>query len=392
MQNILSSILPSSLLAIGMTVSSANADNPAYAPGDLVLFFQKLGSSNTVYVNLGNAAKNFRGPAAGPADGVNKINFLNINTELTTAFGPSWAFDPTLYAGAAGVWGSSATDKVTLQDGDPNRTLYITKARSAVGAVGSPDSSGWDLSLAGNTAMTSAASGIESQNNVLESYTSATAVVTTFSSFIDDQNPFLSPGIQGPAMNGALEGGIQQAGATAAFGTFGGAGQVEFALDLYRVLASDVASNQIHGTERVGSYEGTITVGTDGKVSFIATNEVKQPEIVVQQPVGTGLADGKVTKNFGSLAVGKTSTAKTFTIKNTGKANLTNLAITKNGTQATDFIVSALPVTSLLPGKSTTFTVKFKPTAKGVRNSAIHIKSNDANENPFDIKLTGTGS
>jgi hypothetical protein len=35
--------------------------------------------------------------------------------------------------------------------------------------------------------------------------------------------------------------------------------------------------------------------------------------------------------------------------------------------------------------------VTFKPTAKGARIAAIHIKSNDADENPFDIDLAGQG-
>src|SRR5204862_73933 len=41
---------------------------------------------------------------------------------------------------------------------------------------------------------------------------------------------------------------------------------------------------------------------------------------------------------------------------------------------------------------STSFTVTFTPTAAGARAAAIHIASNDADENPFDISLTGTGS
>jgi hypothetical protein len=51
----------------------------------------------------------------------------------------------------------------------------------------------------------------------------------------------------------------------------------------------------------------------------------------------------------------------------------------------------APPKTSLAPGSSTTFKVIFKPSAKGTRKANIHIKSNDADENPFDIKLTGQG-
>ncbi|MEI6607484.1 MAG: cadherin-like beta sandwich domain-containing protein, partial [Verrucomicrobiota bacterium] len=39
----------------------------------------------------------------------------------------------------------------------------------------------------------------------------------------------------------------------------------------------------------------------------------------------------------------------------------------------------------------TSFTVTFAPAALGTRSAAIHIASNDANENPFDISLTGNG-
>jgi Lamin Tail Domain/Abnormal spindle-like microcephaly-assoc'd, ASPM-SPD-2-Hydin len=113
------------------------------------------------------------------------------------------------------------------------------------------------------------------------------------------------------------------------------------------------------------------------------------PEIAVQQPTGSDLVDGTAKKSFGSVKIGKTSSAKIFTIKNTGKANLTGLTITKNGKHARDFIVTAPAKTIVAPGGTTTFKVRFKPTTKGTRNAAIHLKNNDANESPFDIGLTG---
>lgn len=149
------------------------------------------------------------------------------------------------------------------------------------------------------------------------------------------------------------------------------------------------------------------TVGTKAAALHIASNDedesvinltltgtafVNVPEIVVQQPTGSDLVDGAVKKSFGTVVIGKTGTAKTFTIKNIGQANLTGLAITKTGKQAKDFIVTAPGKVTLAPGQSTTFKVKFQPAAKGVRNAAIHLKSNDANESPFDISLTGTGA
>ena len=113
------------------------------------------------------------------------------------------------------------------------------------------------------------------------------------------------------------------------------------------------------------------------------------PEIAVQQPIGSELVDGAAKKSFGTVKLGKTGITKIFTIKNTGKANLTGLLITKNGKHARDFIVTAPTRTTIAAGGSTTFNVRFKPTAKGTRTAAIHIKSNDANESPFDISLTG---
>jgi hypothetical protein len=120
---------------------------------------------------------------------------------------------------------------------------------------------------------------------------------------------------------------------------------------------------------------------------------VKQgPDISVQQPAGTQLVDGSAKKSFGTQSVGSAGIAKTFTIKNVGAANLTRLAITKTGSHNKDFSVSALAATTLAPGKATTFKVTFTPTATGTRNAAIHIKSNDADEKVFDIKLSGQGA
>ena len=114
-------------------------------------------------------------------------------------------------------------------------------------------------------------------------------------------------------------------------------------------------------------------------------------EIVVEQPVGTNLTDGSASISFGSALLSSPTTAKTFTIKNTGGVALTGLSITKDGTHASDFTVSALGSTSVAPGASTTITVTLTAAALGARTAAIHIASDDADENPFDISLSGNG-
>ncbi len=115
------------------------------------------------------------------------------------------------------------------------------------------------------------------------------------------------------------------------------------------------------------------------------------PEIAVEQPLGTGLTDGSGTTTLPATVVGASSAATTFTIRNTGTAELSGISITKDGTHAADFTVSAPPV-SIAPGGSATFTVVFSPVASGTRTAAIHITSNDADENPFNISLSATGN
>lgn len=114
------------------------------------------------------------------------------------------------------------------------------------------------------------------------------------------------------------------------------------------------------------------------------------PDITVEQPAGSPMADGSAKRSFGTVSAGE-SALRTFTVRNDGTARLSNLAITKNGLHAADFTVTASAKTILKPGASTTFKVTFSPKAAGTRSATIHIQSNDADESPFDIKLGGEG-
>ncbi len=133
-----------------------------------------------------------------------------------------------------------------------------------------------------------------------------------------------------------------------------------------------------------GSYQaGSFTIGTAS---------VKGPEIDVKPQNDSDLTDGVGKTKFGNIVVTKTGVAKKFIIKNSGNAPLKNLAISIDGKNKSDFLFSALKKNQLADGESTEFTVKFKPSDFGTRNATIHISSNDKNENPFDIKLTGFGA
>ena len=259
---------------------SAMATNSYFATGDLLLTFQKVGSVNTVYADLGSAAS-FRGASAGTYAS-NKLNIADLNTILSTAFGAGWASDPSIYTGVAGVYSVSNTSSSVIS-GDASRTLYVSAARSAVGSVGSLNSSA--PSVATNTDMTGAAGSILAQNSVFADVTDTTVSPPRNNGYdaqvimspvtisrIDDKQPiitFNSSNYQDAGF-GVFAGGIQQQGDVNTFGSFGVAGTVEFALDLYRIVAVNGKTNSIDGTLRSGDYQGTITVNSSGKVSFVA--------------------------------------------------------------------------------------------------------------------------
>lgn len=139
-----------------------------------------------------------------------------------------------------------------------------------------------------------------------------------------------------------------------------------------------------------------LTTDFDGDIRsasspVIGADEIPLPDIAVAQT--SALADGAGSVDFGSVTLGSSSTAKIFTITNPGTADLSSLVVSKIGTDAGDFTVSALSATSIPVGNGTaTFTVTFSPGTEGSKTAAIHIGSNVIGaKNPFDITLTGTG-
>ncbi len=114
------------------------------------------------------------------------------------------------------------------------------------------------------------------------------------------------------------------------------------------------------------------------------------PEIAVEQPLNVNLVDG-ASKGFGGVAVGA-NVSLIFIIKNIGSVDLTGLGVTIDGSDAALFNLTASPAAPVSgPSGSTSFTVTFAPTTAGLKNAALHIASNDADENPFDINLSGQG-
>jgi formylglycine-generating enzyme required for sulfatase activity len=115
------------------------------------------------------------------------------------------------------------------------------------------------------------------------------------------------------------------------------------------------------------------------------------PEIGIEQPQGTTLAAGASQIDFGSVNLGSVSNPFVFTIRNTGSATLSGIAISKSGDHTADFTVGNLGLTEIAPGGTSTFTVTFNPGGAGARIASLLIGSNDADESPFEIELSGFG-
>lgn len=124
------------------------------------------------------------------------------------------------------------------------------------------------------------------------------------------------------------------------------------------------------------------------------TGAVTQPEISVEQPLLNilGAAGSFIGRDLGTLLPGTSSVPMSFTIRNVGFHPLTGLAVTVDGANAADFAATAPLAASLAAGGTTTFTVTFTPSATGSRSAVLHIFSNDLDENPFDIQLSGLGA
>ncbi|TDU70775.1 putative delta-60 repeat protein [Prosthecobacter fusiformis] len=142
----------------------------------------------------------------------------------------------------------------------------------------------------------------------------------------------------------------------------------------------------------VGGYQN----GSGGMVELVAnfnTTESKA-EIAVEYPFGTEIETGVGSVDFGSAASsgdGTGSTVRTFKVKNSGTDPLAGLGITFSGEDAGAFTVSAPAQAPVLPNGETTFTVRFSPEISGPNTARLLLASNDADENPYEIQVTGTG-
>lgn len=89
--------------------------------------------------------------------------------------------------------------------------------------------------------------------------------------------------------------------------------------------------------------------------------------------------------------VGSASGKRTLTIENRGRADLYGIKVLVGGADATSFTAGNLGQGVLKPGGRTTFDISFNPKSRGLKSAEVRIASNDTDEDPFIIKVQGSG-
>ncbi len=151
------------------------------------------------------------------------------------------------------------------------------------------------------------------------------------------------------------------------------------------------ASYQITNARTAVQRDGKIVVAviTDAKLVVLRLLG-DDPDLTVEHPLGTNLAAAPVpTIDFGPVVAGQSQT-RTVYLSNRSPADLEGLKVVRGtaGTPAEFTIVSEVPAT-LATGESVPLTLVLTPSSPGKKTATFEIQSNDPDESPFTLSLTG---
>lgn len=140
-----------------------------------------------------------------------------------------------------------------------------------------------------------------------------------------------------------------------------------------------------HGTTANSGGEWNGTTYSSGVITVTRPREIN-----IKQDVTNIATSGTYT--FGNQISGTNSSAITFTVENTGQEILSVGALSIGGANASEFFITQVASATVNGGGSTSFTVTFSPTSIGTKAAQLSLVNDDADENPYVINLTGTGT
>ncbi|MGV3660420.1 MAG: M36 family metallopeptidase, partial [Prosthecobacter sp.] len=147
------------------------------------------------------------------------------------------------------------------------------------------------------------------------------------------------------------------------------------------------------GFSGVDSFPFTVTSeGTTSTPACVVITVLPgPPDASVEFPDGTELADGGGVADFGPLAVGLTSLRQVL-IKNASGGPLSLLSFRVDGAHGVEFTLGSPAQSLLAPGESTYLPVTWAPRFVGTKRAALHILTNDPDEDSYDIIINGTAT
>jgi parallel beta-helix repeat protein len=177
------------------------------------------------------------------------------------------------------------------------------------------------------------------------------------------------------------------------------------------------SSFTVQGFENVtvpaGSFEavklqGSVNVGGDvvsetlylvkniGVVKLIDTSEgiTETAELVATNVTVPSVFVSSTAVNFGDVPSGNQSALQTVNVGNDGTADLTIGTITLGGSDPSEFSKTSDNCSgqTLVPTQQCSVSIVFQPTSTGGKNATLVIPSNDPDENPVNVTLSGTGT
>ncbi|RFC52226.1 MAG: Abnormal spindle-like microcephaly-assoc'd, ASPM-SPD-2-Hydin/DUF5122, beta-propeller fold [Verrucomicrobia bacterium] len=162
-------------------------------------------------------------------------------------------------------------------------------------------------------------------------------------------------------------------------------------------FANDGVRNVVTGSFQSGANRAVVQ--RDGKIVVAAISDTNvlvlrllgdDPDITVEYPLGTSLAAVPVpTIDFGPVVAGQSQTRSVY-LSNRGPADLEGLKVVRGaaGTPSEFTIASEIPAT-LATGESVPLTLVLTPSSPGKKTATFEIQSNDPDESPFTLSLTG---
>jgi len=250
----LKNILMTAAIAL-VGVASANAANPSYAVGNLIMGFYDTVTNNAYEFNLGAATTYVADHTAGTSFTLS----TNIASDLSSAFGSSWASDANLQWG---IVATSQTSGWSAVGNHPTQIDWISQTESTFGTQASNPSLN-----------SSARSSVNTQvGNYGANFAAMTATSNGLGAVINASTTSLS--------NNQYFGEGQKLGANVWFGSasnslVGAFTSGSSALDLFQIL-NQSSSNT--------SYQGTFMVTSAGNVVYGATVSAAQSLAAVPEP------------------------------------------------------------------------------------------------------------